>query len=261
MKYSYLTAIASIFFLSMTLHGQDEASLKTFITEFYQSVSNASKEGVEADFQSYFARDFQGTDVEVDLGGEVEVASLDYNSNLEYYNRFRKVSGLSISFNVTKFNTVAIKGNTGVASFEVDFTLSKGGSTMSKGQQTVSLTARSSGDNWKISFINRLYVQSEVYMGSCVCDVYSQGDNNFATFLTVPDGDSYQTSSDRFEIIETTNKRVIRYNGTENFVWNKETDEISQGDLIVGTAKLSETAIKMILKSLNEDHCQTVISQ
>ena len=257
-----LTAFAIFIAASFTGYSQDAESLKEFISRFYNDFISNETESLQSEkFESFFAPQFKGTDVEVDLNGDVEAYDLDLDAIVETYRRYRKVSGLDINFSITKFNTVAIKGKTGVASFEVDFELSKNGATMSKGQQMVSLTAKTRGDSWQISFINRLYVQSEVYKGTCVCDIFTQGSDNFATFLTVPDGDSYLTSSDRFEMLEGTEQRVIRVNGTQVYEWNGNTNEVLVEDKSLGIARLPETAIKLILKEMNIEKCQAVTSQ
>lgn len=261
-KLSRLFAILVILTISKTGFSQDEESLKEFINRFYTDfISNESESLQSERFESFFVPQFQGTDVEVDLNGDVEVIDLDLGAIVEMYSRYRKVSGLDINFNITKFNTVAIKGATGVASFEVDFELAKNGATMSKGQQMVSLTAKRRGDSWQISFINRLYVQSQVYSGTCVCDVFTQGSDNFATFLTVPDGDSYLTSSDRFEIIGDAENRFVRVNGSDVYEWNTATNKVMVEETELGVARLPETAIKLILKNMNTEKCQSVTSQ
>lgn len=259
--FKVLSILTFLLLGAMPGFSQEEENLKEFITRFYADfISNETQSLQSEKFESFFVPQFKGTDVEVDLNGDVEVFDLDLDAIVEMYSRYRKVSGLDINFNITEFNNVAIKGKTGVASFEVDFELAKNGATMSKGQQMVSLTAKKRADSWQISFINRLYVQSEVFKGTCVCDIFTQGSDNFATFLTVPDGDSYLTSSDRFEIMEGTEQRIVRVNGTNVYQWNKSTNEVITEEDELGVARLPETAIKLILKQMNTEKCQSVTS-
>ncbi|MAX78818.1 MAG: hypothetical protein CL843_01410 [Crocinitomicaceae bacterium] len=259
----FLMAFLFLFVGTFSVNAQkDVESFKAFVSSIYTDyISQGNQSYTEDDFRNLFVVDFQGTDVEVTIDGNVEVEDLDRDAMVNLYSLYQKATTLDINFSIAKYNTVEVKGSTGVASFEVNFELAKNGQTMSKGQQMVVLTAVKYGSSWKITFMNRVYVQSEVFKGACVCELLSGG-NVYGSFLTVPEGASYQSANDRFEVVEVSNARLIKMNGSDMYPWNKETDQITTQDgKVIGEANLPETAIALILQSIYEDKCQSVVTK
>lgn len=262
MKYVFRIALAIIlstsFSTSFAQESSDEiASLKAFINNMYSDYFSANNTGTLEEYTVLFDPRFKGNDVEVDIQGEVSILQQDLASMLKTYKRLSSDKTAQVKYNLNQYRSAYVKGATGVAVFDVDFEITKNDEVISKGQQTISFILKKSRDTWKITYMDRVYVQSEVYQGNCFCELFTQGDQ-FATFLTVPDGDEYITVNDRFELLESPQRRAIRRNGDEMYDWNKSNGELTLGDERVGNAMTTTTAINAILKYNNADRCQRV---
>jgi len=248
-----------------TTYAQDNAadveSLKSFVRDIYEVyVSNESKDLNSEKFKGFFDRQFIGSEVQVDLTGKVRAEQDNLETLLKDFNRYRLSDAVDAKFKVKQFNSTQVKGKTGVVIMDLDFELVKNGEVISRGNQSVSLTARKYQNTWKVTFMNRVFVQSEVYMGNCYCDLFSRGEDDFATFLTMPDGDAYVTATDQFKVAVSGSRRVIKMNGEDWYEWDPQTGAITKGNKKVGSARAATTAIKMILQSVNSEKCQKVVS-
>lgn len=262
MKYLFRLAFAIILSATVTASFAQEstddiASLKGFINSMYSDYFSANKTGTLAEYTELFDPRFKGNDVEVDIQGEVSILQQDLASMLKTYKRLSSDKTAQVKYNLNQYRSAYVKGATGVAVFDVDFEITKNDEVISKGQQTISFILKKTRDSWKVTYMDRVYVQSEVYQGNCFCELFTQGDQ-FATFLTVPDGDEYITVNDRFELLESPQRRAIRRNGDEMYDWNKSNGDITLGSEKVGNARNTTTAINTILKYNNADRCQRV---
>lgn len=248
---------------------QDEVSdLKGFINNLYENYfSNPETSISEAEFAALFDKSFKGTEVEVDVRGEVSIINTDMGAMIAVYKGFKNSKGNNIRFSVNDFHRVSVKGKTGVASMDLGFELFKDGELISKGEQAVSMTLRRFQDSWKITFINRLFVESEKYVGNCVCELLSGSnsgssqDGKYATYLTMPDGDEYIETNDRFTISSKGEQRTIVRNGDDFYDWNVKNGNIVKNGETIGNAKVASTAIKNILKYVNSDRCQRITNK
>lgn len=254
--------IIAVLFLSFNIKAEpNEESLKKFVKTLYEGyLSDESKSLESSEFRSFFDRGFVGSQVEIDITGEVDFNRLDFQSFKKSFEPYRMASGAKINFSVTDFNKVVIKGNTGVINMDMNFEISKNGNVLSKGEYTVSLTAKQrNGSDWKLTFINNVYVQSEVYAGKCLCDLYKGGENSYATYLTVPDGNRYETENHRFTVKGSGDNRIIEMDGSKAFSWKESNNTITHEDQTVASSVLQPTTgIANILKFLNKDKCQSV---
>ncbi len=267
-------ALLGLFLLtSSTVFAQssDQAEieeLKGFIKNLYEDYfSNPDASISETEFISLFDKGFKGTEVEVDVRGEVQIRNTDVGTMKDTYNRFKSSGSSYIRFRVQEFHTVSVKGKTGVATMTLGFELLKDEELISRGEQAVSMTLRTYEDKWKITFINRLYVESEKYVGNCICELLS-GDNNgssqdgkYASYLTMPDGDEYIETNDRFVISSRGEQRTIIRNGDDHYDWNVKNGSIVKNGEVIGNAKVASTAIKNILKYVNSDRCQRITNK
>ena len=265
MKQLFRLALIAILFLTANTgfsqdNSEDLASLKQFINDMYTTYYSASKTGDVEGYKELFDLRFKGSDVEVDVQGEVVVAQHDLTSMVNNYKKYFSNNSAQVKYTLGEYRNAYVKGPTGVAVFDVDFEIVKNSEVISKGQQTISFILKKYRGTWKITFMNRVYVQSEVYVGICYCDLFPKEDQ-FATFLTVPDGDEYKTVNDRFELLESTQRRAFRLNGEELYDWDLKTGQVSYGDEKLGSANNSGNAIKLILKSVNSDRCQRVVTK
>ncbi len=245
--------------LSSFASAPNESELKTFVKQIYESYLSDESKQLDDDFRALFSPSFVGEDVEVGLDGAVSLNTLDLDKTVALFSRYKRAAGIDITYTITSFHSVAVKGNTGVATFEVDFQLAKDGELISRGSQHISLIAIRNSSSWKVSYLNRLYVHNQVFKGNCYCEVYSQGASDFATFLTVPDGDDYQTMNDKFEIVNASNRKGIKHAGGEVYAWNKKNNMIYLGDQVIGKAFSAEAAISNVLKNVYSERCNQVI--
>ena len=265
-------ALLGILFITSTAvaqTGQEEkAKLEGFIKNMYENhFSSASASISESEFEALFDKRFKGTEVEVDVRGEVQIRTTDLGTMKETYKRFKDSGKNVIRFAVKEFHTVSIKGATGVASMTLEFELLSDNELISKGEQAVSMTLRKFEDTWKITFINRVFVESEKYLGNCICEMFSEGGANkdglgrYATYLTMPDGDEYVEANDRFTVSAKGVNREITRNGDDSYDWDIKSGNIVKNGEVIGNAKMPSTAIKNILKSVNSDRCQRITNK
>ncbi len=239
----------------------NEAGLKKVFSSLYENyLSNSSKSLEDPAFRSFFAPDFVGSQVEIAIEGEADFKQLDFKTFKEAYEIYRVSSGVGIQFKIKNYNKVVIKGKTGVVNLDMTFEIKKNGNILSKGEYTVSATALLVNDkDWKLTFLNSVYVQSEVFKGACLCELYKQGEESFATFLTVPDGNKYETRTDRFKVTEKGNKVFIEMNSADRYTLDKKKKNVMYGDKeIASQVTQSSTAIANILRFLNAEKCQNV---
>lgn len=240
---------------------KNEAGLKKLFSGLYENhLSNSSKSLEDSEFRNLFAPDFVGSQVEIALEGEANFKQLDFNTFKESYEIYRVSSGVGIQFKINNYNKVVIKGKTGVVNLDMSFEIKKNGNVLSKGEYTVSATALLVNDkDWRLTFLNSVYVQGEVFKGACLCELYKQGDKSFATFLTVPDGNKYETRTDRFKVTEKGNKVFIEMNSAEQYILDTKKKSVTIGDKeIASQVSQPSTAIANILRHLNAEKCQNV---
>ncbi len=275
MKKLYAFVFAALFLVSGAMAQEEEKTnqekveeLKTHIRTMYESyLSGPSTLTTEEEFLNLFDMRFIGSEVKVDVLGLVNIKKTNRGTMIDDYREYKKTiqgSGLNtLKFTIKKFHTVAVKGNTGVAALDITFEVFKEGDLISKGDQTVSMTLLESKEGWKVTYLSRLYVESEKYVGNCICQIFgNSGDDKtgkFATYLTVPDGDEYLELNDRFSISTKGDKAVILRNGDDEYSWNKSTGEIMKYGSVIGNARTNPTAIKNVLKYANSDRCQRVV--
>ena len=256
-----ITAVIICLLVGSITNAQDEASLKRFVEGFYEGyLSDESRSLNSPNFRNYFDEGFVGSDVDVDLQGNVEYSQLDFEKMKKEYERYRMADGIGIDFEVTDFHNAVVKGNTGIVSMQLDFTINKNGSMISKGTYDVSLTAKSYEEEWKITFINSVFIESEVFMGKCICEIFKKDDTKYATFLTVPDGDTYTSRTDRFEVSPDADQRVVTLNSDQKFSWNTKSNKVyAPGDEVIGSSVIQpSTAILNVLRFANKDKCQSI---
>lgn len=239
----------------------NEAGLKKLFSGLYENyLSNSSKSLEDTEFRQFFTPDFVGSQVEIGIEGDADFKQLDFQKFKEAYEIYRVSSGVGIQFRIKNYNKVVIKGNTGVVNMDMTFEIKKNGNVLSKGEYTVSATALLiNNKDWKLTFLNSVYVQSEVFKGACLCDLFKQGESSFATFLTVPDGNRYETGTDRFKVTEKGNKIFIEMNGADRYVLDTKKKSVMLGEKeIASQVTQTSTAIANILRYLNSEKCQNV---
>jgi hypothetical protein len=243
--------------------------LKGFIKNLYENYFSDPNTSIsEEDFAQLFDKSFKGTEVEVDVRGEVKIRNTDLGTMMDVYKGFKNSKGNHIRFSVKDFHSVTVKGKTGVASMDLAFELLKDDELISKGEQAVSMTLRRYQETWKITFTNRLFVESEKYVGNCICELLSGNSNGsssqdgkYASYLTMPDGDEYIETNDRFTISSRGEQRTIVRNGDDHYDWNVKNGNIVKNGEVIGNAKVASTAIKNILKYVNSDRCQRITNK
>jgi hypothetical protein len=274
MKKFYAFMVAALFLVTGAIAQEEEKTnqekveeLKTHIRTMYESyLSGPSTLATEEEFLKLFDMRFVGSEVKVDVLGVVDIKKTNRGTMLEDFKNYKKsLPGAGIGnlrFTIKKFHTVAVKGKTGVAALDITFEVFKEGELISKGDQTVSMTLLETNDGWKVTYLSRLYVESEKYLGKCICQIFGNAgaDNmgSFATYLTVPDGDEYMELNDRFVISKKGEKASIMKNGDDEYSWNLSTGEITKGTEVIGNARTYSTAIKNVLKYANAERCQRV---
>jgi len=263
-------ALLAILFVTSSVVAQTNqeeiANLEGFIKNMYEGHFSSSNSSIsESEFEALFDKRFKGT--EVDVRGEVQIRTTDLGTMKEDYQRFKNNRKSALRFAIKEFHTVSIKGKTGVASMTLEFQLMMDNEPISKGEQAISMTLRKFEDTWKITFINRLFVESEKYVGNCICELFSEGGANkdgmgkYATYLTMPDGDEYMEANDRFTITAKGANREITRNGDDSYEWNIKSGDIVKNGEVIGNAKVPSTAIKNVLKYVNSDRCQRVTNK
>lgn len=259
-KYFVLLLAVSLSANALTAQG-NESGLKKLFSDLYEGyLSNSSKSLDDSEFRQFFTPEFVGSQVEIGIEGAVDFKQLDFEKFKEAYEIYRVSSGVGIQFKIKNYNKVVIKGKTGVVNMDMAFEIKKDGNTLSKGEYTVSATTVLVNDkSWKLTFLNSVYVQSEVFKGACLCELYKQGEESFATFLTVPDGNRYETRTDRFRVTEKGNNVFIEMNGADRYVLNTKKRTVMLGEEeIASQVSRPATAIANILRHLNSAKCQNV---
>jgi hypothetical protein len=259
-------ALVAVAFVSLQLsQAQDNvntAELKAFLSELYGSTFTQLSNNGSADLEGAmekFEAGYSGQKVQVGYDGNVTVnpeTIVELRKSLREYTELG--AGVRVTFRTGTFNSVYVKEKVGVASFSVDYEVTKDGESISKGEQLYSVTARKFFDGtWKVSYSNCIEVEAERFVGDCICEIFGS-DNSYMTSLTVPDGNRVETAVDRFEIVTTTDRRVIKMNGDNIFDWNKSNGDISMDGKNLGKGGTSEVAMMLILKRMNAEQCQRV---
>lgn len=258
--------LASLFAVVGTLNAQnknDEESLKNFIKKLYEgNISNENVNLLSDDFKNMFSLKFTGVDVDMNMNGEVKTSNMSLEDYIKDLQTLRKSSEVNVDFKVKEINMLAVKGKSGLSSFLVDFQILKNGEVITRGDQAVSLLAVKNGDSWKVLHLSQMYVESEVFAGTCYCDIfYSQDSESYASFLTIPNGDRYETANDRFKVLQSGSQRVIRMNGSEDYDWNSTSGDIRFEGKVIGNSKSPQTAIRHILRTIHPERCQKITSK
>lgn len=238
----------------------DVAALKQFITKVYQDgVTNLTTSNVN-ELLKNFDRSFVGSAVDVALDGKVEVKEMNIESLTQTLNSLAKNEVLDVKWSIESYHSAVVKGKTGAVSFDIQYSLVKNGQVISSGVNSMDVITRKTMKGWKISYSSTIQVEETRNMGNCYCEIYSQGKTDFLTLLLMPDGSEYTESTDKFKVAESGARRVIKVNGEDIYEWNKKTGEISIEGSRVGEAKRQETAIRAILKFVNAEKCQRIVT-
>lgn len=253
-------ALTVAILINSSVWAEDVNSLQTFIKDFYNNaipsyVQNDTPNGIDP----FFFHTFKSTTVHVGIDGKVSIEEGNIKDFKTYLNGLKKSSDVTMTFTVNQINSIDVMEETGVGSVVVEYSLKKGPALMSKGKFLVSFVAVVRPGGWKLTYINSTEVENEKFIGTCVCELMTNSKNTVGSWLTVPDGDSYETVADRFEITKLGENRFIIVNGTEKFKWEEGTGTITYNGQTLGVAKESNWAIVLVLKHLQKERCNQVV--
>jgi len=263
MKIKSLLFLSFVLFCGLnTVKAQaTEESLKSFLSELYAAKANQlSAGGVHVDeFLENYEQGFSGQVVRVEYDGRVEIVPQTIVELRRALSEFANMgSDVKVKFNLNTFNSLTVKNKVGVATFEVGYEVTKGGQALSKGTELYSITARMYSDgNWRVSYVNRIEVEAERFVGDCICEVFDKG-NTYVAILTVPDGDNVETVNQRVEVITTPDRRAMKVNGDDLFEWDKETGEVKKDGKVLGKSQVAKIALIDVMKYYYPERCQNI---
>ena len=259
-----LFVFVSVFGLNVSAQngtGDDVSELKDFIRSVYETgVTNLNNNNV-TEFLVNFDKSFVGSRVDVALDGKVEVNNSDYSTLVNSLKGLSKSESVKVTWVIQEYHSAVVKGKTGAVSFDIQYSLEKNGQTISSGTNSMDVITRKTFNGWRVSYSSTIQVEETRNLGNCYCEIYSQGKTDFLTQLLMPDGSEYLESTDKFKIITSGSRRVIRVNGEDHYDWDLKTGEVLIEGKRIGEAKKNETAIKAILKFLRSERCQRIVTE
>ncbi|MEN7547043.1 hypothetical protein AAG747_03945 [Rapidithrix thailandica] len=244
----------------------DEQKLKKITQEYAKAYANITKSKDKSSVLKFLAPNFQSTSILSKVSGQVKVISQGYEEFSSYLEHVMREDDLVVKYDVKEILHNAIKGNTGVVVYVVDYEFQKEGTTWSKGSETVTLTFQKNGNDWKIIHFSFVGMEDEKNKGACLCELFVANTGDYVAKTTVPTGKNYQTILSNFVFStkgEYTSVKIdgkyFKWKNTGEVLWENAPSSSEDGavkDKQVGVASNKDEVVIVIVKNvLYEENC------
>lgn len=261
----FLVAAICFAFISPNAFAQDEALIndyKAFVERTFETEFNAMSETASVDsYLKNFSQGVVGTIVNIGLDGKGKTEQVDAEHLKEQLVKLIGKGSIKIKWDITDLTYTTVKGKTGVCGFLITATYFRDGEVIKEITNVGRAVSTRQQDSWKVTYFSLISIEENVTRGNCYCDIYSQDQSNFLTQTYVPNGTSFELSTDNIVIGTFKGKRYIRLNAETVYYWNPTSGDITFDNVKIGTANGTSLAIKVILKHSNNDRCSSMKSR
>jgi hypothetical protein len=210
---------------------KEEAELRTIFGEFINAYATLETHKDKFSVLKHMAKEVQSTIIFFYVGGRANTIVGDYAGFSTFMDKLINTQGLSIKYEVVKVPRIYVSGGRGVVVYVVEYDVQKNGSSWSKGNETVTLTYKKIGGEWKILQYSIVNIEDEKLRGACICELYGDGTGDYVAKTTIPNGRTYDTDLNTFEFTKIGEDRIIK-TAKGAYRWDKD-----------GTVFLRESAL------------------
>lgn len=226
----------------------DEETLKGILQNFTTAYGKLTETKEIGSVMKYFSRELTSTLVSYDVGDHVRVLHNSYQDFADYLKKVVRAPGLGITYDVKDVLRVQVKGEIGVVVYVVNYAITRDGEKWSSGTETVTMTFKKQGSNWRIIHNTIIAVEDEKLKGTCSCEIYESGTGDYVAKTTVPNGSQYSTALKNFDFTLEGDVQVITVEG-QAFVWDKERNVFAKdSEEKIGVAPNKEDVVLLIIK-------------
>jgi hypothetical protein len=233
---------------------KEDAEYKRIITEFTQAYAKFPQTKDRNAVLRHMAPELSTELTNYQLDNEIGGGYSDLAGFRAYLDRLASQSDLSVDYKVTKFLYTYERDGLGVAVYEVDYAMKKGGEPILTGREVNTVNFLKKADGWKIVFYSVYDVPTELNRGTCVCEVFQSPGGNVMTKTTFPAGKQYETKLDNFTFaLAKDGSRQVR-SGSHTLRWQNSrvvvevADDLGNvADQELGTA---QTNVQVVLLAL-----------
>jgi len=237
----------------------DEETLKGILQNFTTAYGKLTETKEIGSVMKYFSRELTSTLVSYDVGDHVRVLHNSYQDFADYLKKVVRAPGLGITYDVKDVLRVQVKGEIGVVVYVVNYAITRDGEKWSSGTETVTMTFKKQGSEWRIIHNTIIAVEDEKLKGTCSCEIYESGTGDYVAKTTVPNGSQYSTALKNFDFTLEGDVQVITVEG-QAFTWDKERNVFAKdSEEKIGVAPNKEDVVLLIIKrKLYADTCTRI---
>ncbi|MFC5048175.1 hypothetical protein ACFSTE_02020 [Aquimarina hainanensis] len=225
----------------------------------YVNMVNGLNQGVDKEtVLELFSESYVGNTAYVRLSGTVVRKRYKKEDLARQIDDIVGVNKYKFRLSLDKVLYVSQKERAGTISALVTFESLVDGKLAEKGTMLMNLVGTYQSEGWKIVQNNIVRVSETKDVGDCVCYVYAKGSTKFVTEIYFPAGVEYGQDFVTFRVTTKDEDRIIK-SGNKDFVWSKETGELTYKGASIGTAEDSKKAIEAALKDMYKESCLKIL--
>ncbi|MEM6263866.1 MAG: nuclear transport factor 2 family protein [Bacteroidota bacterium] len=240
------------------------------LTGFAKAYSSVNETKDKNSVLKYISPNARTTIFYFSISDKVRVTNSSYDGFAKYLEKVIATENLQISYEIEEVLYTSVNGDVGSSVAKVNYELMEENGFHTKGSEIVTMAWKRTPQGWKIVHFTVLGTEDEKLRGTCLCEVFASKGSEYVVRTTVPDGRSYETSFNDFEVYNSKGGRYIKANKQDMFVLTEQgevwlVDRSNIGDngpervKKLGSAKEDKGAILLIIKShLYPDKCSSV---
>jgi len=150
---------------------QDGSGFEQFIKKTFENEINAISKGKNpSDFLNSFSESLVWVNLNVSIDGRVSGKKNDKEKLNQTMNMLQSRPNLDIVWEIESQNTVQVRENTRMSTFEVKVTMYASGEVISSGKNMIEVIARKMNDKFYVNYFSIIQISDKTYKGRCFVD-------------------------------------------------------------------------------------------
>lgn len=269
-------AMMGLLLLPNFLLGQDanqsetQQLLEIYVRDFIESYAEIPETKDKAAVLKYLSPQSQSTIFYFSIADHVRLQTSDFEGFEKYLEKLMHSREMNVTYALQEIIRNDVNGDVAVVTAVINYELTQTDGFHTKGSETVTFAWKKIAGTWQIVYFTVMGIEDEKLRGTCLCEVFSSGDDQYLVRTTMPNGRSYDDSFNEFETKEVGRDITIHakehswytFSSTGD-VWRLDSNQ-SAIDKIdenrdLGMAKDIKAAILLIIqKDLFADKCTRI---